>query len=373
MATFPRKPEIEAVADPLLEQMNSLHLFTPLQRPRQGQTLQRRSSDPDRRNSGQDLIALHAPITTVRSSDGSRWLPAPKEQAHRYGGPWSTDCAIIATNVDSDAGLASIEIPQHKCDAPKCSVSQVFGTVELLEIILGFLRTKDVLAQRLTSVKWNVVVTDSPQLRLHFFAIPQFLRPGPDFLLLPLNVAGLSIELGESIHLGQWICVSMSREAARKILPNVPAGRVRSRSIFEGLRGGLGSRAGSSDDKWPRGNTESKPTHDNALDYSLLFITQPPPVNVQAFIHQSGISNDAKDDESYPAACAKLSCTAGITLGFLAEAALSLLPSVTGAATTDTIVFKAILSFCSSKGSMGKRSVTRQITRIESAPQEFYR
>ena len=149
-----------------------------------------------------------------------------------------------------------------------------------------------------------------------------------------------------------------------------PTKRVRSRSIFEGLRGGLGSRGSfGSDDTWPR----IRPTVNTTVQYEELFVTQPPVLGMQAFIvyldkdeNKQNFDEDGdetSDDELR--ACAKLSCDAGIALGFLAETAQSLLNSQKAGpsnAKDVRVVFKTIMSFCGPEQAPKKRNRTRTVT-----------
>ncbi|KAK0807313.1 hypothetical protein LTS16_018826, partial [Friedmanniomyces endolithicus] len=249
-----------------------------------------------------------------------------------------------------------------------CALTKVFATTELLECILGFLDTENIWVHRLTSPLWYATINTSPELRLHRHVYPQFTRPSSAFLLLPISLPGLVIELGKPLHLGQWISVTFTQEAVRRVSPGVnPGRRVRSRSIFEGLRGGLGSRQGGSNDNWPApAPMDTKPTNANGtLHYGSLHITQPPTLGMQAFIIDLVTapdpgSSDDKADVKLPAPCAKLSCDAGITLGFLAETAESLLPP----GSEKSVMFKAIVSFSKSEPVPRKRGVARSVTKI---------
>jgi hypothetical protein len=67
-------------------------------------------------------------------------------------------------------------------------------------------------------------------------------------------------------------------------------------------------------------------------------------------------------------ACAKLSCDAGITLGFLAETAQSLLNSQKAGpsnAKDVRVVFKTIMSFCGPEQAPKKRTRTRTVTPLQ--------
>jgi hypothetical protein len=77
-------------------------------------------------------------------------------------------------------------------------------------------------------------------------------------------------------------------------------------------------------------------------------------------------SGGSSDDELR--ACAKLSCDAGITLGFLAETAQSLLNSQKAGpsnAKDVRVVFKTIMSFCGPEQATKKRTRTRTVTPLQ--------
>lgn len=305
--------------------------------------------------------------------DGTRWLPSPDEQLHRVG---AMDRAESTPEPDTPSPLE-----QHDCKAAVCSVIKTFETTELLEAILCFLDRKDVISLRRTTKRWDSLVHSSPFLRLHFYNRPQWKRPPSSYQLLPLSIPGITIENGEPIHLGRWIQVTMTPEAAKRICPE-PRQRVRSRSIFEGLRGGLGR---SSNDAWPAGTaTEDE---GGSLKREDLYIVQPPLLGMQArLIRQvrksdperlaagSAVSRDIGgvaevSDEAQsphePPAIAKLSCDAGITLGFLAETAQELLgPRTSGPSNAGDvkIVFKAIISFGAAE--ISPRATRRQVRTV---------
>ncbi|KAK4549417.1 hypothetical protein LTR36_006414 [Oleoguttula mirabilis] len=356
----------DGLVDPLAEQMSSvLRLGSrPAAATREAQ-LVRRFSDTHRPSTATPG-PQPAPIT-VRSRDGLRWLPAPAEQTRTVGSRGADTSEAEPTS--------TVPLEPHACNAAICAVTKLFETTELLELTLSFLATKEILTLRRTSSNWNATIQQSPQLRLHMFYYPQFMWPADNFQLLPLSLPGLSVELGEPLPLGRWVEVTFTRDAARKISPDLPQRRPRrSRSIFEGLRGGLGPRAGPSTDLWPTLSGNPAETLNSTLQYEDLFITQPPVVAMQAFIlppaksagTRDGHSDDGFSDEEEPAARAKLSCDAGITLGFLAETAQSLLTSNKCAVGEDgrSIVFKAIVSFCTSDSAPRKRSFARSVTRI---------
>ncbi|GAB1738147.1 hypothetical protein NU219Hw_g2678t1 [Hortaea werneckii] len=375
--------------DPLLEQMTGLLRLT--HRPSTSSEVRqrpRRFSDADQLPSN-----LEPETLAVRSRDGSRWLPKPAEQTEIHGSRNLAGSSLLATSHETkqDADLNTLSTPNktsnlHNCLSATCSLREVFQTTELLELILSFIETKDILAQRLTSKQWASTIIASPQLRLHFFYYPQFTRPADEFILLPLSLPGLLIQQGEPLHLGRWIHISMTEAAAKTIHPfdSTPRTRLRSRSFFEGLRGGLGAKPGSSSDQWPKADEHIiNPSAGNpsiaALQYKDLFVAQPPVVGMQAFIYTdapspsaSSCSSEEADDSPTkpPCACAKLSCDAGITLGFLAETAQSLLrsrqaePASSAAAEDVRIVFNAIVSFTKGESAPRKRGASRRISRI---------
>lgn len=316
---------------------------------------------------------------SVRSVDGSRWLPNPDEQSRRSN---------LAERPESTAEHAEASsLPQHSCSEAVCAIAKVFETTELLESILSFLDTRDVLLIRRTNKHWNSTVYSSPYLRLHFFTYPQWERPPTDYQLLPFSLPGINVEKDEPIERGQWVKVSMTLDAARRICP-APKQRVRSRSIFEGLRGGLGR---SSNDAWPA-STAATVAMSSELRYEDLQIAQPPLLGMQAHIIHRSLGPDspssgpppspalrcpppspflasrARPDSNSPAV-AKLSCDAGITLGFLAETAQELIGSLKSGPSHESevkVVFKAIVSF--SEGEVSPRKGTRRklrtVTRI---------
>ncbi|KAK5736649.1 hypothetical protein LTR17_007306 [Elasticomyces elasticus] len=299
----------------------------------------------------------------VRSSDGSRWLPAPDEQSHRYGSPPNSDMENTVAVVPE--ALPPLE--PHTCTAAVCAVAKVFETTELLEVILAFFESKEILRLRSVSPHWNATINTSPELRLHLFYYPQFTRPASGFQLLPLSLPGLLIELGDPIHLGRWISASFTLDAARTIVPPHAgsARTLRSSSIFGGLTGGQGSS--SPRDTWiAPSRSPPKPAAGSRLRYSDLYVTQPPILGMQAFIvAPSDATNGEGGEDGTPelAACAKLSCDAGITLGFLAETVEALLASSKHEAGA-RVLFKAIVSFTQSEVAPRKRGVARSVTRI---------
>src|ERR1700761_6612116 len=177
-----------AGADPLMEQMRSILQLGP-RASDPSQSRGRRFSDADRPNP-QLSLSRPEPVA-VWSRDGTRLLPAPDEQSHSS----NTGFASFSTLAQRPEAFGSVE--QHTCAATPCAVKTVFETTELLELVLSFLETKDILSSRLTGRKWAVIIHESPLLRLHFFTFGQWSRPGAQFQLLPLRLPGLRFELGE--------------------------------------------------------------------------------------------------------------------------------------------------------------------------------
>jgi hypothetical protein len=349
--------------DPLMAQMRSILNLGP-RASDPSQRLGRRYSDTDRPSV--DAAPIGTQSTSILSADGSRRLPAPDEQSERYN-LHSTESQVEAA--------ATEPVAPHICTASACALEKVLETPELLEITLTYLDTADVLNVQRTSKLWHATIHQSPQLRLRFFTYGQYERHGQDHEFLQLKLPGLSILPGEFIHLGRWVTISMTSEAASSIIRN-PRPRVRSRSIFEGLRGGLGLQAQRGGGTWPADN-ETVLTASKSLEYEDLFVSQPPLFGMQAYL----ISNKAQqpnenkehkgekneESQSEPAACAKIWCEAGITLGFLAETAQSILasndPQPSDMADAK-VEFKAIMSFTKAKVATKKRSTTRSVVRM---------
>ncbi|KAK3069040.1 hypothetical protein LTR53_012935 [Teratosphaeriaceae sp. CCFEE 6253] len=352
---------MDTAADPLLQQMSNVMRVT-------GASTAQHRAHTARRFS--DSTSALGPAG-VRGNDKSRLLPTPNEPAHRYE-------SLVSATADSEPTPGSDTLPTatilpHSCVAAMCAVARVFETTELLELVLAQLETNDIRKLRRTSARWNAAIHASPGLRLHFFYHPEFGRPAEDFQLLPLSIPGLSIELGEPIYLGRWISVSLDLEAARQISPRTtPSRRVRSRSIHEGLRGGLGNRPGASSDNWPKPAAENSDSirRESERKYKNLFITQPPILGMQGSITgptgtpvSETLDDVSADDEA--AGCAKVSCDAGVTLGFLAETAETLLvESRMQGISALKVVFKAIVSFTRAEPAPMKRGTARTVTKI---------
>ncbi len=340
--------------DPLVEQMQSLLRITP-RADEQTAGRSRRFSDTDRPSSLGQFAGPAWPRSPAKSNkQEADWQPS---EVYVYG-----------------ACEDSMWMAPHFCSAEKCSILTVFETTELLESILQYLETPDVLVLRRTDRSWHDLVQRSLQLRLHFFTYAQWNRPAVDFQLLPLKLPGLKIERGDEVPRGQWIVISMTRAAALQIARDANDDRrVRARSIFEGLRGGLGRRRRSPDDTWP--SVKPRATFTDPQEYDGLFVTQPPLLGMQAYHLDTiiGPSPAARqsdlpgDSDHLTAPQAKLSCEAGITLGFLAETALSLLsaceagPSTAGEA---KVAFTAIMSFTEPDLRRRTRSAKRTVVSL---------
>lgn len=318
---------------------------------------ERRLSDSDRaaRSSRSRDLGDLFPDRSCKSSAATSDVPSTTEKA--------------TSSSSRTAPEEPVALQQHHCTSEECAVTTMFDTTELLEIVLDFLDTDSVLSLRLTSRRWNDVVRSSPTLRLHCFVRPQWSRPGADFQLLDLKLPGLSIEPGEDIEMGKWIQVSMTNGAARKICATDGYGRrVRSRSIFEGMRGGLGRRERrEANDPWPGLPIPTRQKGD--LYHEDLHITQPPVLGMQAAILDPepfpGPSQSSRPPSS-PTAVAKLHYDGGITLGFLAETTQSLLLDRSRRPEPDgrTVVYRAIVSFTEPSGAPRRRGTPRTVTRL---------
>lgn len=336
--------------DPLSERMTSILRLS--SRPSPSQQRERRFSDADRPRPTSEQFDLPLNPVPTMSKDFFR------QQDGRADGTTSTlpDSALRTS-------IRSPPLQQHNCTAAECAVIKVFHTMELIELIFSFLEYRDIHSLRNINRHCNYTVKESKQLRIQFFSSGQWRRPGAQFQLLPLSLPGVTIEAGEELHLGQWIEVSFTPEAARRISPwPNPTKRVRSRSIFEGLRGGLGNKA--QNDPWPASNSTS--AIDETLQYEDLLISQPPTVGMHAFVIGPRTTSTTAEDmstESETPACAKLSSDTGITLGFLAETAHSFLARNDGPSEPEDVkvVFKAIMSFSEPDQTARKRTGKRTV------------
>lgn len=244
------------------------------------------------------------------------------------------------------------------------------NTVEILEHICASLPTRKVLSLQLVSRKWRSLIHDSPQLSLHFFVEPRWTFPSTKFQLLTLAIPGLEIKRGEPVHLGQWVEVRMTPEAAKTIMTTVEkihnAGNA---TIPLHSQNSLIIRRSAVPIVPPKSST--RPNHAN------LFITQPPLKGMHAFFvdaHDATLETEASKDRyiTVPRPHAKMSCDAGITLGFLAEVAEWMFEEREKLRQREddgskVAVFKAIVSHCvQSDAAPRMRSATRTVTEIES-------
>lgn len=246
----------------------------------------------------------------------------------------------------------------HTCDSLDCAMVKAVATTEVLENILTFLPTSEVLQLQLVSKRWNSVIKESPRLRLHLFVEPQWRIPAPEFQLLPLFIQGYALEIkrGDPVHLGQWVEIRMDLAAAKRIR------RTRNRPSSQNKVALLLRPSSRYPFTLPR--------------YSDLLITQPPLKGMQVFlVDEDDTTHEATSDQppssTVPTAHSKFSCDAGITLGFVADVAENMFRK---RRTSDQVeyhedkvaVFKAIVSFCVQSDSAPRmRSTTRTVTKIE--------
>lgn len=267
---------------------------------------------------------------------------------------------------------------QHQCTSPSCSALKVFGTPELLALVLAFLDTSHILISRRVNRTWARAVTDTRQLRTCLFLRPQWLRPPANYMLLDYEIPGLSIQKGDPVDKGQWIEITMNASAAREIVPWTCSRRTRRDSMALALSRtrGMGSTSSVYSAGVPEGVRNPQALK---VKYDELHIMQPPLLGIQAYMidpdgsdassmgSSTGSDSDNDDEDPYasqtPAPCAKISCDAGINLEFVAEATLALLPERGGDPDDDgrQIVFKAIVSFCEPAQSLRKRGTTRSV------------
>lgn len=300
--------------------------------------------------------------------------------AQAGGLPIPTHISRISSGRSSELGVIatppSQSVEPHVCERPTCSVNKVFETTELLEHILTFIPTRQILLLQRTCSKWNTLIRESPTLRLHRFVEPQWQLPGSQFELLPLALPGLTIRRGPPVHLGQWIEICIKPDAVATILKQRKQSRqtARSPAFFYDF-----------DDLNVAPIRQPASLQPNPND---LMVSQPPLTNMQAFLvpseeppatttggsseaaatsHGEGEGERSSNAQSsspneVPSAHSKIACDAGVTIGFMADVAESLLEK-----TTDKhVVFKAIISFCSpSDAAPRKRSSNRWVTKIE--------
>jgi hypothetical protein len=248
-------------------------------------------------------------------------------------------------------------------------MEKAMNTVEILELICTFLPTRKILSLQLVSKKWRLLIHDSPQLSRRFFVEPRWTFPSTKFKLLHLAIPGLEIKRGKPVHLGQWIEVRMNLDAARKIWPAAKRSPEREN---EYLLWGF-----SSDFRCRRSAVRVvSPVLPMRPDPANLLVTQPPLKGMQCFLvdaHRATFETASPEDHqtTVPAAHWKISCDAGITLGFLAEVAQTIFDKHSRAGPGQqhegrVAVFKAIVSYCvQSDAAPRMRSATRTVTEIE--------
>ncbi|KAM3419475.1 hypothetical protein BST61_g5401 [Cercospora zeina] len=322
-------------------------------------TRERRFSDTDT-----DTAAAASNLAGQTRSHFARQL---EQHVHEASIPAST----------STASGAPTRLHPHQCTSPPndCALAKVFGMPELLGIVFGFLETADIMSMRRVNRTFCRTVLESPHLRMHMFMRPQWSRPPVDFMLLDAKIPGLTIERGVPVEMGQWVHVTIDANAARAIIPTGRATRrPRARSIYEGLRGGLGS-------------SSQRELLASSSGYEELHVAQPPLLGMQAFIvgtassekpvmprsHSDVSGVDPEDssetteaEERSLCACAKMSCHSGITLDFIADTALTLLPERRLASKQEgrKVSFKAIVSFCEPTQQSQKRGTARSVIRL---------
>lgn len=296
-------------------------------------------------------------IMAGRSSSG---LPLPTEVSH------ITSHVAQPTTITTDPPTQALE--PHVCDNSNCAASRVWETTELLEHIFTFLPTNHLLPLRSVKRSWNGLILKSPYLRLHLFVHANWQHPAAEFRLLPLSLPGLEIRRGNPVHLGHWIEVHINIDAAENILEDATDRKPFVCSAW--FAQDFESRA-------PPPTSQTTPVH------SDLVITQPPVVGMQAFIvdadtilpdKPASTSSEDDDDQevqntTVPAVHSKISCDAGITLGFVASVAQTMLaPSLRSKNPAQRkitkVIFTAIVSYCQSDTAPRKRSGTRMVTAV---------
>jgi len=303
--------------------------------------------------------ATHSdPSVTLATMILPRQLPAPVEVLRRIGG------RPLRPNFFEQVSAGPIH--SHTCDSLDCAMVKALNTIEILEHICTFLPSRQVPSLRLVSKKWCSLVDESPRLVLHLFVKPLWSYPATEFRLLRLAPSGLEIKRGDPVHLGQWVEVRMTLGAAEEIMA-VTKTTPDTGTRFSLLRSRVTFNC--------RRSTIRKPSRrPNLAD---LLVTQPPLKGMQAFLVDAQdatleIAGPKDQQVTVPTAHAKVSCDAGITLGFLAEVAEwmfekheRLSPGQDHAG--KVAVFKAIVSYCvQSDAAPRMRSATRTVTEIES-------
>lgn len=294
------------------------------------------------------------------AGQSSSGLPLPTEVSH------ITSRVAQPTTTTTEPPAQALE--PHICDNSNCAASRVWETTELLEHIFAFLPTNHLLPLRSVKKSWNGLILESPYLRLHLFVHANWQHPAADFRLLPLSLPGLEIRRGKPVHLGHWIELHINIDAAENILEDATDRKPFVRSAW--FAQDFESRA-------PPPTSRITPLH------SDLVITQPPIVGMQAFIvdvdttlPDRPASTSAEDDDdqevkntTIPAVHSKISCDAGITLGFVASVAQTMLTPAMLSNDRDEhkdhkVIFTAIVSYCQSDTAPRKRSGTRMVTTV---------
>lgn len=300
------------------------------------------------------------------NSSNSHRLPVPVETSH-----------VVHRNPpaqDSQEEPQKLPLAIHTCDhSDGCAARKVFETNELLEGVLEYVSTTDILSLRLVNKQWASLVQASPTLRLHLFANAQWPYPAMDFQLLSVSIRGLEIRRGDPVHLGHWIEVKIDVDAADHILndscsPHKTFNTIRCASI------GILSP--------PQERPKLQPNQVQPR-YDDLQITQPPITSIQAQTFLVRNTNSASPSTSAgfnrrthdpPRGAAKLHCDAGITLGFLARTAKNLLiagHSPLGSSrlpfhTGSHVLFRAIVSYCQTDTAPRERSRAETVTQLPS-------
>jgi len=240
-------------------------------------------------------------------------LPTPFEVSRMVGGvPSRPDC-----NEHAYHNPEAVDV--HTCSTSPCAVVKAMHTVELLEHMLSFLPTRQIVVLQTVNKRWCSLIQSSPQLLPHLFIEPRWRHPSKDFQLLRLTtIPGLEIKRGDAVHLGQWVEVRISLGAAQTIAA---------------LK-----------------DNDAIPSHT-----ADPLITQPPLRAMSGFRHGSNRTSKTHW---------KISCDAGITLGFMADVAQDILRKNKHGDSYKS-VFKAIVSFgVQSDAAPRMRSTTRTVTKV---------
>jgi hypothetical protein len=216
-------------------------------------------------------------------------------------------------------GSSTQPVDAHTCSMRDCAVVKAMETIEVLEHILTFVPSRQIVLLQMVNKTWRLLINNSPQLYPHLFIEPRWRHPAKAFRLLHLTtMPGLSIKRGDSVHLGQWVEARMSLAAAQKI-------------------------------------ADLKSNDANFQNTADLLITQPPLRAISAFVYGS---------KKTPKAHSKMFCDAGITLDFMADVAQVVLKNNKHGDNAES-VFKAIISFgVQSDAAPRMRSTTRTVTKV---------